>query len=205
MNSIEKALEVGEKESSKFRDLSIIPGFTTNKIRHFLNYLCEGDNTVYFEIGCLNGATLQAASYKNTGKFYGVDNFSEFGGSEEQLKKNFENCPDCNIYFFNDDCFSSKFLMNIGTILIMKEKRINVYFYDGNHSFESQKKVLNKYHRLLADEFVYIVDDWNWEPVRKGTEEGIKNYKIVFEKQIFTKGNCSPDWWNGLGVFVLGK
>ena len=71
------------------------------------------------------------------------------------------------------------------------------------------------------DEFIYIIDDWNWVEVRNGTNKSIaeNNCKILYQKEIFTNIECPPewgpgtgmrfgkdgDWHNGICIFILKK
>jgi asparagine synthetase A len=87
--------------------------------------------------------------------------------------------------------------------------------YDGNHSEESHYKALNHYYKCLDDIFIFIVDDWNWEKVRNGTFNSIKNLnlQILYQKEIrLTNDNSitpepflSQTWWNGIYVAILKK
>ena len=106
------------------------------------------------------------------------------------------------IRMINQDCF-----------LFNKEglKNINVYFYDGDHSEESQEKGLIYYNDILADTVIIIVDDWNAPNVRSGTRKAIKelNWKILKEWELpGQSGNWSANsglYWNGLYVSVIQK
>ena len=87
--------------------------------------------------------------------------------------------------------------------------------YDGNHDETSHFKALNHYVDCLDDEFIYIIDDWNWEAVRNGTINSIKENKceILSQKTIRTTNDNShaqpfgkySDWHNGICIFVLKK
>ena len=80
--------------------------------------------------------------------------------------------------------------------------------YDGNHTETSHFQALNHYLPCLDNEFIYLVDDWNCTKVRNGTIKSIKynNCEILYQKEIFTKGNDSNnDWHNGICIFVLKK
>jgi hypothetical protein len=67
----------------------------------------------------------------------------------------------------------------------------------------------------MDDTFILLVDDWNWEDVRQGTFDAIRdlNLKIEWKKEIrLTQDNShtSPDiahatWWNGIYVCILTK
>jgi hypothetical protein len=60
----------------------------------------------------------------------------------------------------------------------------------------------------MAEEFIYIVDDYSWESVREGSMEGIKSsaLEIVWSKELPTTKLNDPDsYWNGVLVSVLKK
>jgi len=67
----------GSKGSKLSAEALAVPGLTSEPIRHFLNLLCEGAN--YLEVGSLMGASAVAASFENGGKYWAVDNHSEWG------------------------------------------------------------------------------------------------------------------------------
>jgi hypothetical protein len=80
--------------------------------------------------------------------------------------------------------------------------------YDGDHNEESQFKALDHFLSCLDDEFIFVVDDWNWEEVQKGTRRAIRELGVetTFEKEVTWDGDIERDgWWNGIGAFVLKK
>src|SRR2546426_12350592 len=56
-----------------------LAGFSSPRMRHFLNNVCSFPSVNYLEIGTWKGSTLLSASYLNSGQFTGIDNFSQFG------------------------------------------------------------------------------------------------------------------------------
>jgi hypothetical protein len=95
-------------------------------------------------------------------------------------------------------------------------KKFNVYLYDGEHYEQDHFQALTYYYEVLEDEFIFIVDDFNWPEVRDGTFKSIEHLKldVVFRHEIFMspedlegmpnhKGKTS--WWNGIGIFLLRK
>jgi hypothetical protein len=111
-----------------------------------------------------------------------------------------------NIIFYNEDCFK---------IDISKLGKFNVYLYDGDHSYKSQYNALKYYIDSMDDIFVYIVDDWNDEPVRSGTFDAIRDLKLenVWNHTVrltFDNRHTPPDiahetWWNGCYMCILKK
>jgi hypothetical protein len=195
------------RDESKLDDDAFgVSGFTSFKVRHFLNNACAFEGVRYLEIGVLFGSTLISASYKNKGLFYGIDNFCGFGGAENriELNNNLEKFKkDCDVVFIRGDCWDEgvkQFVSN----------GLNVYFFDGEHTYEEQYKALTEYYDKLADKFVFIVDDWNWEAPRKATLKSIEDLRLnVLEHyDLYTpdfENGRADSWWNGLGVFLLEK
>ena len=99
--------------------------------------------------------------------------------------------------------------VSIATIILFLVKnhhfKIDILFYDGNHTYKDQYQMVTKFKDILSDIFILIVDDWNWE--RDGILHAIEdlNFKILYDKQIYTNGEDPNDFWNGLGIFLLER
>jgi hypothetical protein len=93
--------------------------------------------------------------------------------------------------------------------------KFNVYLYDGGQNYEDHYKALIYYLNCLDDIFIYIVDDWNWDQVRNGTNDAIKHWdlEVLWKKEIILTENnehtplneAGPNWWNGIAVYLLKK
>ena len=92
----------------------------------------------------------------------------------------------------------------------------NVYLFDGDHSELDHFKALEYYLPVLNDEFIFMVDDWNWPNVRDGTMRAIRELDLIveFRHEIFVSGDDLQNmpnhkgkqtWWNGIGIFLLKK
>jgi hypothetical protein len=200
-NSIQKAHNY---ESKLNEPILAIEGYTGKKVKHFLNNLCSLEESNYLEIGVFKGATLIAALYGNTQSLSSataIDNWSEFGGPKKTFLENTNlYLPRNSFWFFDNDCFTQD--------KSIFRHPINIYFYDGNHSFEAQYQAFAYFNNIFDNVFIAVVDDWAWENVQKGTRQAFAdlNYKILFETEIFTFNNIDPlTWWNGLYVAVLEK
>lgn len=204
---IEDAIIKAYKNESKLSKAAReVPSFTGMKIRHLLNNLGKHPNLSYLEIGVHKGGTFVATNYRNNLKSsVAVDNWSEFaeGGFSKQefLRYTGELLLKDTYRFLEKDCWS-----------LTKEdlpEPVNFYFYDGNHSRESQEKALVQFYDLMADEFLFVVDDYSWDDVFKGTRAGLNkmNYKIVYEREMFTPEKEEPGnhWWNGFYLALLRK
>lgn len=182
-----------------------IPGMSSAKVKHFLNNLLEIDNVKYLEIGVWLGSTFVSAMYKNKPiQSFAIDNFCEkegFSSCKELFHCFCKGFLDPSTYEFIEE---DSFKIDLSKIKLP----VNIYFYDGGHSVESQEKALTYYDKILADTFIYIADDYNFQEVRDGTKIGIEkmNYNIDFETVLTANHNQDyENWWNGLYVSVLSK
>lgn len=158
----------------------------------------------YLEIGCWQGASLISALLGNTkATALACDNFAQFtdANPRDKFKANTARyaarLP--KFTFHEGDCFElpKKPLF---------PKPVGIYFYDGDHSEENQMRAFTEFHTVLATNVVVIVDDWNWDYVRRGTWKGIDivRPKNVWFRDLPSKGNCDLDgFWNGIGAFHL--
>lgn len=213
---IKTSLDKAERSESKISPATLkIPGLTSNKIKHFMNNMLSASDARYVEIGSFHGAIFASAidgNYQSAA--IAIDNFSnpeiepmrdipgwtaEQGNPKDILEKNIANQGNILAKIVDKDAFT-----------VVEEDlnfKINMMFYDGDHSYSSHVKVLDHYYDMFDPIFVYIVDDWNWGQVEQATLEGIaqKNLKIRHQHIINTKGEDPDDYWNGIGIFVLEK
>lgn len=188
------------------------------KIKHFLNNVCSLEGLNYLEIGLGSGSTHIAALYQNKIKSFGMDiwldkKVSPFGGKKgffELCNKHIENF---NSKIHSGDCFKTNLEK------FFDGNKIDVYFYDGDHSEEAHYNAIRNFYPYMSDTFILIIDDSNDQRVTFGTDKGLKkmNFEILFQKRLpgqlnTTKGvygdiRLGPDtgWWNGLWVLVLKK
>ncbi len=185
-----------DKGRSKLDSVSnSVKGLCSYKNRCLLNNLVSRENVRYLEIGTYEGASLVSALYKNKPEYHAaIDNFNGFEWMAEKLSKNCETALGYRPNFFKVDCFSVD-PIKLGI------QNINVYYYDGNHSREDTRKSLPHYYESLANEFIYIVDDFNRAEVATGVFESIRdaNVKIDFVKVLPAQGDGDlENWWSGV-------
>ena len=211
-NALIKSKNNDSKISEKTKNL---PGLTSEKVKHFINNLCELPDCKYLEAGVFQGSIFAAAVERNHLVATAIDNFSE--SSIMPMDSN------VNI---NSEKGNNKeiFLRNIKDLVLNKQVNIidsnvfetdlnkislksNVIFMDIEHTYESHYNFLNKFYEKIDNTFVYVVDDWNWLQVRDATFKSIEDLKLktLFKEEIFTKGEDKNDYWNGLGIFILNK
>jgi hypothetical protein len=188
-----------------------LPGMSGKKYRTLVNNLIhELDDARYLEIGVHTGSTVCAAGYNNKCFITCVDNWSQFGGPKDQFLENIKMIisDDCSVDFYEDD-FRKLDFTSIG--------KHNVYFYDGPHDYQDQYDGIVVAQPSLEDEYILIVDDWNLERVRLGTNDAIKDLglKVIASIEIVTNLNqeyppagtdCHHgDWHAGYFVSVVSK
>lgn len=182
-------------------------------MRRLLNHLC-GPNLAtehtpsYLEVGLYCGASFCSSICNNPRlRAYGVDNFSQdFGEPAVRAKLSdalavYQRHPErCQI--FEGDFFS----MDLSVV----PRPIDVFYYDGIHSFEHQRDCLARFIPLAARQFIWIVDDYHWESVHEGTKEAIKlasgDVSLEFQTELsgVLAGN-DPVWHNGVWVSVVSR
>lgn len=195
-----------------------IDGMSGKKYRHFINTLVGSiDDARYLEVGSWMGSTLCSAIHGNKVNALAIDNWSEFGGPKDVFLKNLE-------AFITPEAFVT--LMEIDFRKIAYGRlpgRFNVYLFDGPHGAEDQYYGLALPLPCLEPQFVFIVDDWNWDRVREGTLAAIAKcgLKVHYAADIRTApDDTSPDhlrpirdwrtvrnfdWHNGYYIAVLEK
>jgi predicted O-methyltransferase YrrM len=186
-------------------------GMSGKRYRTFINTLVSKiPDARYLEIGSWAGSTSCSAMYDNSLTITCIDNWSEFGGPKKEFYKNTKKCLSDTIDFtFIEEDFNLVDYTSLGTF--------NIYLYDGPHEQEDQYKGVRIAKPALDNEFILIVDDFNWDKVRKGTYDAIadEKYTVISSIEIrTTEDNTHPpqqfagergDWHNGYYIAVLKK
>lgn len=204
-NIIDTALQGAGKSKLTDEVIDSVGGFTSPNIRHLLNNL-GAISKHYYEIGSHVGCSLISTVYNNElESATGCDNFSLF--STEQHNSKLEFYTNSNRWIRNKykllekDCF-----------LVTKEdlpNQIDLFFSDGAHDFESQRKAITYTARFLADECIIIVDDTDWEEPNAGTMKGLKQsgleIKYIATLSSGIRSDCGErGFWNG-SMLILVK
>lgn len=203
INRVEIAIHNAIENNTKLTATQFnLDGMSTKENRIFLNELLKSQDK-YLEIGVFKGSTFASALYKNDSiEAFAIDNFSEFASNLQWFKQACEDSELPDHKFFEEDCF------NLSEETKNQLKNINVYFYDGGHTHDDQEKALTYYIDHLADDFIFIVDDWNHGPAQTGTASGIEKTKVTVHKTwILDRSfrNKNLTWHNGLYVAVMSK
>jgi predicted O-methyltransferase YrrM len=155
---------------------------------------------IYLEVGVWHGLSTVAAMLGNEGReFCAIDDFSEFGGSRVAFQRNLRRYGlHRRMQLIEADCFSV-----LGSLSAFGGRKVGVFFYDAEHSFEAHFRVLRKVERHLADRALLIVDDTSYPQVRRANELYLRfqpRCRLMFD--LPTARDRDPGWWNG--VQVLG-
>lgn len=201
---VRNSIASGALETSKLSNHILdIHGFSSRKIRQFLNNVCALPNANYLEIGLWKGSTWISALYLNQETMQsaiGIDNWSQNGPWQDFMANCSLFLPGYPYELSFEDCFK------FDTQKIVSP--INIFFYDGDHSASSHELAFYYFNNVLDDIFIAIVDDWNFPDVAVGTKTAFANlkYEILFEVVLPANYNADKDnWWNGLYVAVIKK
>lgn len=186
-----------------------IPGMSGRRYRLFINQLVRSlPDPAYLEVGSWAGSTLCSAISGNLLRAVAIDNWSEFGGPKNTFMQNVQRCvtAGAQVFFIEGD-FRTINYSNLG--------KFNIYLFDGPHEQCDQYDGVALALPALSNEFVFIVDDWNWERVREGTFAAIRDIglSVVYAAEIRTTLDEShpenafgdSDWHNGYYISVLQK
>ena len=187
-----------------------LEGMSGKKTRHLYNNMCKLENSTYLEIGTWKGSTFISSLYKNNIHAFCVDNWSQFNGPKdifyENLKSHLSETQLTNIKVINKDSWA-----------VTREdidRSIDIYMYDGEHTYESQKKAITYFHQFFSKYVIIMIDDWtcDWVDVKRGTLDGINEMKLIVhlscEIPLVNTHNhhCGGDtFWNGCGIFLCER
>jgi len=193
-------------------EIRYMDGMSGRKYRALINNLVEfTDDARYLEVGSHAGSTACSAIYGNSCAATCIDNWSEFGGPKELFHRNITQCLTENIKFnFIEKDFRDVDYANIG--------KFNIYMFDGPHGEQDQCDGVTIAQDALDDIYTLIVDDWNNQQVRNGTQRALEaleqaGQKVIARLDIFSNiDNGYPerthqysDWHNGYVFMVMSK
>lgn len=198
--------------------LFALDGMSGIKTRIFYNEICS-QAKVYLEVGSWKGSTLCAAGYGNSElKQYCIENWSLWGGPKQEFEENIKTFG-LTPTIIEDD------FKTVDLDTIVKEP-IDVYMYDGDHSYEFQKLAITKMWPKLAETSIIIVDDWNnRHEIKQATLDGLSEVNAIIVEQFEIQYVVGPEhplydprwpahtpfdvasheFWNGIGIFIVKK
>ncbi len=205
--AIRDAIERAKNHQSKMDQVAwSVPALSSLKIRHLMNNL-GAISTAYLECGVHKGGLFCSTIRNNDNIKYihANDSFESDETSDEKVAPQFfENVNKCKssnqiLSFLTGDTFNVKPDL-FGT-------PIDLYLFDADHSYESQRKAMTHFLPAMADEFILCVDDHNWQDVWLGTHDGLReaNVEILFEEAFVGGDHDNDGWWNGFYIALLKK
>jgi hypothetical protein len=203
---IDAALQGAGKSKLTNEIIDSVGGYISPNNRHLLNNL-GAISTHYYEIGSHVGSSLISTVYGNNNleSATGCDNFSLFNESHNAKNDFIDHCgriiPN-QWTLLEKDCFT--------VTKADLPNKIDLFFSDGAHDFESQRKAITYTEQFLADEAIIVVDDFSWPEPNGGTMKGLKEsgLEIVYAATLDSgiRSDCSGrGFWNGIGIFLVRK
>lgn len=204
---INEAIENAMQHKSKLTEENFnVPGLVSLWGRHLYNNI-GSMSTRLLEIGSHLGCSFTSAmSNNNLLSATAIDNFASDLVEERQCMPLFlenveKHLPATTAFnFIHSDAFEAD--------MDKIPNGIDMYTYDGTHDVISQRKAVFFYLDKMADEFVFIVDDADWEDVQVGTRLGLAEAKVEVIKEWYLPSKGSHDnlsFWNGYFIFLLKK
>ncbi len=181
-----------------------IRGMTGIMTKHLYNNLLSlPGKSVYLEIGSHQGSSSVAALYKNYECSATLcDNWSEFGDVRDILDRNLDlvrSDPSWtgDLTTVYRDCFELA-----GEL---EPESVDVFLYDGAHDVDSQERAITEFWHCLKPRSLVLVDDYDWDTVRRGTEIGLSKTgaNVVYSRELPPTGDNG--FWNGCGIFLIEK
>jgi len=203
---IKRAIARAEAHDSMIdADILTLKGFSTGIQRRLISNLCElPGRPVYCEVGTWAGATACAAiNNKNVEAVFFEDFSQPFDDAtiREQLLRNLGMTPTLGSYKLIEENFFNYDLGNL--------PKFDVYYYDGEHSRESQKRGIIHAFPQLADNFILIVDDFDWQTAMDGTtdalDELVDKVELVESWQLTDRVQDGPRYHNGMLIGLFKK
>lgn len=208
--AIDAALAAAMAETTTLPEsLLRMDGMSGTKYRMFANNLVGSiPDARYLEIGIWRGSTLFAALSGNKMHATAIDNWSGFGGPRVSFMMNLQamDSPDIVVTMVEAD-FRKVDYAEIG--------KHNIYFFDGPHEAADQRDAILLPQPALDDQFVLIVDDWNYPWVREETWKAMGEISLRLDHVVeirTTDDGSHPDtfgpnssWHNGYFIAACTK
>ena len=207
ISAIKNAIEMAKNHQSKMDETAwSVPALSSLKIRHLMNNLGAISNR-YMEHGTHKGGIFCSVLRNNPNieiAWWG-DSFASDKTTGENVEEQFmQNAINC--------------IQGTETVLLGEVANtfdlpsdfgsgVDLYCFDADHSYESQRKAMTHFLPSMADEFIVAVDDHDWQDVWLGTHDGLKdaNVEILYEQAFKGGDHDNNGWWNGFWIALLKK
>ena len=206
INSNTRFKDIDNRDFEVIKKLCLIDTMSQISVGFLVNQICKNlsSKDIYLNIGVWKGFTMFAGMLNTTCEVQGVDNFAyeelKYDNKELKAKKyfynNFNQLKNPDKHFFNE--IDYKIFFNNWS---KKDKGIDFYYYDGDHSYQNQYDNLIIVNEFLKKGSVILIDDYNVSEVEKGTLDFISKYNSKFKiiKELRTANKyIHPTYANGL-------
>jgi hypothetical protein len=195
-------------------DAFAVPGFSGRKFRLFMNNLiAQVQDPRYLEIGVYHGASFCSAMAGNKLRIVGIDNWlgnwDNYDGKRDIFDSHLAKfvTPETDVTIMEGDFRHVEYA---------RMEKFNIMFYDGSHSEKDQYDGVFLPSAAMEDNFILIVDDWNWPQVRKGTLDALRYLLLDIEYSVEVRtsfaGEVFPvihgknsEWHNGMLAAVISR
>jgi len=205
------------EQQGRLVELQNVTGLSGDKLIGLLQRCAQvmsGGNVCYLEVGVFQGLTLTSVAVAAPQlKCFGIDDFSQFdadGKNRSIVEQRLNAHTSGNSILINADFEDA--LLSLPEYI--GDRKIAVYFIDGPHDYRSQFLCLDFSRKHLSAESVIIIDDSNYEHVRRANHDWLKaNPEFALLYEAYTPRhprNMTPamerdarsGWWNGVNVIV---
>lgn len=210
ISAIQGAIEKAKNLQSKMDETAwAVPALSSLRIRHLMNNL-GSISTRYLECGVHKGG-LFCSTIMNNPNLEVVTANDNWASDEQNEDKAY---PQFIINANKCKPNGTVFTMVVGdtfgeemTKLANGLKNVDLYLFDADHSYESQRKAMTHFLPAMADEFIVCVDDYDWSDVSKGTHAGIRDSgcEVLFEEIWEGNDHDNNGAWNGFYIALLKK
>jgi len=189
-----------------------VPALSSLRIRHLMNNL-GAISTRYMEHGVHKGGIFCSVLRNNPNIeiAYWGDSFESDKITGENVERQFiENAMKC---INGTDTTLLGQVDNTFDLPPDFAEGIDMYCFDADHSYESQRKAMTHFLPSMADTFIVCVDDWQYGDVKRGTIDGLldSGCEILFQQELLNTEPYTEDqhrndeWWRGFYLALLKK
>lgn len=208
IEAVREAIAKGVQRQSKLDTTALsVPGLMSLNIRHILNNL-GAISTIVGDHGSHVGGSFCSMVYKNSNirEAISIDSWrsdeTEGNNHYQEFLNNSNICisPETRLNVIKSDSFS----VDLSCI----PNKMDLYYFDATHTEDAQRMGLTYYLPVLADTFIFCVDDYMLPEVKKGTQDGIKESgcEILYENEFITDHEYDNEsFWRGWYCCVLKK
>lgn len=213
IQAIKDAIEKAKNHQSKMDEVAwSVPALSSLKIRHLMNNL-GAISTRYMEHGTHKGGIFCSVLRNNPNI-----EIAWWGDSFASDKTTGENVEDQFVQNYHK-CIQNTDITVLGTVANTFDlpsdfaENVDLYCFDADHSYDSQRKAMIHFLPSMANEFIVVVDDWQYGDVKRGTIDGLADSgcDILFQQELLNEEpyiedeHRNEEWWRGFYLALLKK